>query len=194
MHMLAPGETPGTFPAMTMCQFVPWSASFRPQLVPAPGTHPPAPTRFSDTPDPRTRSSSRCTPVEPAPSSYTYMGSPGLPGPAGPATSVSGVSSSPSWRRSPDLLGFWRDRGAAGCRHHPCGIRPELLRDLVSPWPARIQVPRPGRCGKCGTGNVTAETGTFCGVSAGCGAWRRGNVVTCAKAGTRRPPVPGLSG
>src|SRR6266566_7173674 len=50
-------------------------------------------------------------PAEPAPSSYTYMGSPGLPGPAGPAKSVSGVSSSSSWRRSPDLLGFWRDRG-----------------------------------------------------------------------------------
>ena len=24
------------------------------------------------------------------------------------------------------LLGFWRDRGAAGCRHDPCGIRPEI--------------------------------------------------------------------
>jgi len=40
-------------------------------------------------------------PWNPAPSSCTYMGSPGLPGPAGPAKSVSGVSSSSSWRRSP---------------------------------------------------------------------------------------------
>jgi len=128
-----PMRDPGTFPARTMWQFGPWSASFRQQLVPTPGSHPPAPTRFSDTPDPRTRSSSRCTPVEPASGSCTYMGSAGLPGPAGPAKSVSRVSSSSSWRRSPDLLGFWRDRGAAGCRHDRCGTRPELFRDLYHP-------------------------------------------------------------
>jgi hypothetical protein len=162
-----PLRDPGTFPARTMCQFGPWSASFRQQLVPTPGSHPPAPARFSDTPDPRTRSSSRCTPVEPAPSSCTYMGSPGLPGPAGPAKSVSGVSSSSSWRRSPDLLGFWRDRGAAGCRHAPCGTRPGIVPGPVPPWPARIQVRRPGHCGICGHRDVTAEIDTFSGVSAG---------------------------
>lgn len=192
-----PLRDPGTFPARTMCQFGPWSASFRQQLVPTPGSHPPAPTRFSDTLDPRisdtldprTRSSLRCTPVEPAPSSCTYMGSPGLPGPAGPAKSVSGVSSSSSWRRGPDLLGFWRDRGAAGCRHDPA--EPVLncsgtCTTLASPdtgtstWSLR-DMRAPGRDRR--DRHLLWHLSRF-------RARRRGNVVICAKAATRRPWCP----
>jgi hypothetical protein len=185
-----PLRDPGTFPAMTMCQFGPWSASFRQQPVPTPGSHPPAPTRFSDTPDPRTRSSSRCTPVEPAPSSCTYMGSPGLPGPAGPAKSVSGVSSSSSWRRSPDLLGFWRDEGGLlGVVMTPA--EPVLncsgtCTTLASPdtgtstWSLR-DMRTPGRDRR--DRHLLWRLSRF-------RARRRGNVVICAKAGTRRPWCP----
>jgi hypothetical protein len=117
------------------------------------------------------------------------MGSPGLPGPAGSAKSVWVVSSSSSWRRSPDLLGFWRDRGAAGCRHDPCGTRPELFRTcttLASPdrgtstWSLR-DMRAPGRDRR--DRHLLWRLSRF-------RARRRGNAVICAKAGTRRPWCP----
>jgi len=65
--------------------------------------------------------------------------------------------------------------------------RPERPRDLVPPWPARIQVLR-GLvvAGHAGAGNVTAETGTFHGVSAGSAQGGLGMV-------TRAEGAPGVS-
>jgi len=57
--------------------------------------------------------------------------------------------------------------GAAGCRHDPCGTRPELFRDLYHPGQPGYRYFDLVVAGYAGTGDVTAEIDTFSGLSAG---------------------------